>query len=86
MFAKLKKGKHPNNNRDVDSRLKTEAAKQNDNVSVLSTGSQEGAQLGAKAAAAIPLQDPGSSLAPAPLGAGRAGRGGGRGGGAGSMC
>ena len=51
---------------------------EDDDVSVVSTGSQEGAQLDAKAAAAIPQKDPGSSLAPAPLGAGRAGRGGGR--------
>jgi hypothetical protein len=48
-----------------------------DDVSVVSTGIQEGGQLDAKAAAAVPLHYPGSSLAPAPLGAGR---GGGRGG------
>ena len=48
-----------------------------DDVSVVSTGIQEGGQLDAKAAAAVPLHYPGSSLAPAPLGAGG---GGGRGG------
>lgn len=49
----------------------------NDYVNVVSTGSQEGQQLDAEAAAAIPNRNPGSSLAPAPLGAGGGGRGGG---------
>ena len=45
---------------------------ENDDVGV-PTGGQEGGELGEEAAARVPEKDPGTSLAPAPLGAGKGG-------------